>query len=109
MRRRFVPLSALLLLTLVAAAAQNGKAPAKPYSPRRTSDGHPDLQGTYDLATMTPMERPSGTNAVLTKEEAARREAAFARSREQGDKAIQGRSEERRVGKECRSRWSPYH
>ena len=22
---------------------------------------------------------------------------------------IQGRSEERRVGKECRSRWSPYH
>ena len=21
----------------------------------------------------------------------------------------QGRSEERRVGKECRSRWSPYH
>ena len=23
--------------------------------------------------------------------------------------AMQGRSEERRVGKECRSRWSPYH
>ena len=23
--------------------------------------------------------------------------------------AIQNRSEERRVGKECRSRWSPYH
>ncbi len=23
--------------------------------------------------------------------------------------AIQARSEERRVGKECRSRWSPYH
>ena len=23
--------------------------------------------------------------------------------------AQQGRSEERRVGKECRSRWSPYH
>ena len=23
--------------------------------------------------------------------------------------AIPGRSEERRVGKECRSRWSPYH
>ena len=22
---------------------------------------------------------------------------------------LQGRSEERRVGKECRSRWSPYH
>src|SRR5258708_33246997 len=25
------------------------------------------------------------------------------------DEAIQSRSEERRVGKECRSRWSPYH
>ena len=23
--------------------------------------------------------------------------------------ALEGRSEERRVGKECRSRWSPYH
>ena len=25
------------------------------------------------------------------------------------DRGAQGRSEERRVGKECRSRWSPYH
>ena len=24
-------------------------------------------------------------------------------------KVLVGRSEERRVGKECRSRWSPYH
>ena len=24
-------------------------------------------------------------------------------------RAVDGRSEERRVGKECRSRWSPYH
>ena len=23
--------------------------------------------------------------------------------------SLNGRSEERRVGKECRSRWSPYH
>ena len=26
-----------------------------------------------------------------------------------GDKIVLTRSEERRVGKECRSRWSPYH
>ena len=26
-----------------------------------------------------------------------------------GNKAVDNRSEERRVGKECRSRWSPYH
>ena len=25
------------------------------------------------------------------------------------DRMVVGRSEERRVGKECRSRWSPYH
>ena len=28
---------------------------------------------------------------------------------EDGNKYIDYRSEERRVGKECRSRWSPYH
>src|SRR5712671_6683868 len=96
MRHRFVALAglpalaALLLATVVPAAAQNSKAPAKPYSPHRMPDGHPDLQGTYDLATMTPMERPSGAKAVLTKEEAARLESAAARQREQGDKAIPG-------------------
>ena len=30
------------------------------------------------------------------------------KEREDGKQAIE-RSEERRVGKECRSRWSPYH
>ena len=34
-------------------------------------------------------------NAGLSKDDAAR--------------ALEARSEERRVGKECRSRWSPYH
>ena len=30
-------------------------------------------------------------------------------TREMGDYDFEYRSEERRVGKECRSRWSPYH
>src|SRR5260370_10642915 len=37
---------------------------------------------------------------------------AFTSSAKAGDEillALIGRSEERRVGKECRSRWSPYH
>ena len=34
-------------------------------------------------------------------------DAAFAKSTELKLKPL--RSEERRVGKECRSRWSPYH
>ena len=37
----------------------------------RTADGHPDLQGTYDIASMTPLERAPGTPLVMTKEEAA--------------------------------------
>jgi hypothetical protein len=36
----------------------------------RTPEGHPDLQGTYDLATMTPLERLPGDPPFLTKEKA---------------------------------------
>jgi hypothetical protein len=36
----------------------------------RTPDGHPDLQGIYDLATMTPLERWPGDPPFLTKEQA---------------------------------------
>jgi hypothetical protein len=48
-------------------------AAAKPYTPPRTKEGHPDLSGMYDVATMTPLERPAeaGGRLVLTKEEAA--------------------------------------
>src|SRR5260370_5503166 len=54
------------------------------------ANGHPDLQGTYDLATITPLDRPFGTNAVYTKEEAHKRETAAALQREEGDQAIKG-------------------
>jgi hypothetical protein len=36
----------------------------------RMPDGHPDLNGTYDLATMTPLERLPGDPPVLSKEQA---------------------------------------
>ena len=36
------------------------------------SDGHPNLAGTYDVTTLTPMERPAGVGLVFTKEEAAK-------------------------------------
>ena len=40
-----------------------------------------------------------------------RDEAAYIKTglEEDGDVFLSDRSEERRVGKECRSRWSPYH
>jgi hypothetical protein len=62
----------------------------KPYTPPRMPDGHPDLQGTYDLATLTPLERPAGAQAVLTKEQAAKLEAQAALQKERGDQSIKG-------------------
>src|SRR5579871_5067543 len=79
-----------LAATPGSAPAQTAKATAKAYTPHRLADGHPDLQGTYDLATITPLERPAGAPAVYTKEEARRREAAAARQRAEGDKPISG-------------------
>ena len=59
------------------AAAPRTATAKKPYSPARLADGHPDLQGTYDLATLTPMERPVSADAaspVLSREAAAKLE-----------------------------------
>ncbi len=46
----------------------------------RTPDGRPDLQGVYDLATMTPVERPAVYNgrASITLDEAKQLESAAA-------------------------------
>src|SRR5215831_3607739 len=50
----------------------------------RTPDGHPDLQGTYNVATITPIDRPAefGNRQNLTKEEAAKLENAEAQRTE---------------------------
>jgi hypothetical protein len=54
------------------AAAKPATIPTKVSTIKRTADGHPDLQGTYDVATMTPVERPSGVKSLtMTNEEAA--------------------------------------
>ena len=39
----------------------------------RTADGHPDLSGMFDVATMTPLERPAefGNRRALTADESA--------------------------------------
>ena len=83
-------MAALLLWTPRPADAQNSKAPAKESRPRRMPDGHPDLEGTYDLATLTPVERPLGAKAVYTDEEARKLETSAALQREKGDQSLQG-------------------
>ena len=47
------------------AAKPAAKAPAKPWTAPRTPDGKPDLSGFYDVATMTPVERPAGVDRLV--------------------------------------------
>ena len=58
-----------LALSLPAAAEESDRA--------RTAAGRPDLSGTYNVATLTPLERPEkfGDKLLLTPEEAAEIEA----------------------------------
>ena len=72
-------MSAVVLLVAVgtlAAQSAGGAKTAAVKSILRTSDGHPDLQGTWSFATLTPLERPKelGDKAVLTDEEISKLE-----------------------------------
>src|SRR3984885_5282639 len=80
MRLRFVPLMPALILW----------AAVPSFSQKRLADGHPDLQGIYDLATLTPLDRPAGQELVLTKEQAEKIEANAKKLRDTGDAAIKG-------------------
>jgi hypothetical protein len=73
----------------------SGQAPVKTAAPAaakrsvpRLPDGHPDLQGMYDLATLTPVERPAGTPLVMTDEQAAKLEKDVASRKSYQDAPI---------------------
>ena len=81
------------LLTGLPAASQTQRAAAKPaasakvWTPSRTPDGQPDLQGTWTNTTITPLERPADLagKAVLTAQEAAEYEKVTV-ARQTGDR-----------------------
>src|SRR5439155_22576031 len=54
------------------AAAKPAAAPARPYVQPKTPWGDPDLQGIWNNATSTPLQRPAGVGekGVLSEEEA---------------------------------------
>jgi hypothetical protein len=65
-------LPALILLAVGASLAGSTPGVAQPQDARRTADGRPDLSGTYDVSTLTPLERPRefGDSLYLTPEQA---------------------------------------
>jgi len=70
--------SALITVSLVWLAPVFVAGQTKPASLPRTPDGHPDLQGIYDVATLTPLERAAGQPLVLADEDAAKLEKQVA-------------------------------
>ncbi len=63
--------TAFVLAALSPAAAQAQARDASDWVVPRTPDGHPDLQGNWSNATLTPLSRPSNRGPTLTWEEAA--------------------------------------
>ena len=77
--RLLICVAAAIVVTALLSVSTSGQAPTrgtteKPYSVARTPWGHPDLQGVYNVQTLTPLERPKDSTGVatLTKEEADR-------------------------------------
>jgi len=90
MRERLLTLFAIPVLVAGVAAQTPAKKPAPAGGIPRMADGHPDLQGTYDLGTLTPLERAAGSPLVLTDEEAKKREAQVAQRSAGLNAAIDG-------------------
>ena len=59
-------LATAALGSVSSAAAQAPASASGEWVVARTPDGHPDLQGNWSSATLTPFERPEGQEPLLT-------------------------------------------
>ena len=91
--RALAALSALAVVVwapaFLAGQAQSSAKTTKTWTPTRTPDGQPDLQGVWQTNTYTPLERPSefAGKALLTEAEALEffnKAAAYNRDRDPG-------------------------
>jgi len=85
-RRVFATIGALAVLLPASLAAQAQRAGAP-----RTPDGHPDLQGIWTNATLTPVERPAALKGKATLSDAEAR--AFEKKEDQELQAQDGASD----------------
>src|SRR5215831_5754316 len=84
--RQYLTLATVGAIALFASIRIEGQRGGLP----RTYDGHPDLTGMYDLAMLTPLERPAGLPAVMSDEEAAKLEKRAADQNRVLDRNIDG-------------------
>src|SRR5262245_7144890 len=80
-----------------APAAKTAK-PSPAAAKMRTPEGYPDLQGLYNAATLTPLERPDPNKLVMTEAEAAQIEKDEAARRDRAGRPSNGGREAPPVG-----------
>ena len=112
MKKRLITLSILALMSFAVAHPAYGLDPqhSRDRGEDRDFSERDEVNQTYELAAGARVE-VSGINGAVDIETASgsTAEVHIVRSARSREDLNYHRSEERRVGKECRSRWSPYH